>query len=79
MYWRMASHTSSARTSSHRAASAPRKTVLGMARPSTSAEMPSASIAVTRGSSQVRALFTSTRPPGLSSSSQPGAKSVSSR
>ena len=58
---------------------APKNTVLGMGRPSTAAEMPSASMATTRGSSTARRVFSSMRPPSASSASQLSSSSVSSR
>ena len=79
MYWRMAPSTSASSTLSHSAANAPKNTVLGMGLPRTALEMPSASRATMRGSSNVRVLFANTSPPGLSSRSHPSPSSVSSR
>ena len=79
MYWRIASITSFSGTLSHSADSMPRNTVFGMGRPSTFSDRPFASIAMMRRSSNVRTLFTRTRPPGLSSAAQLSPSSVSSR
>lgn len=60
-------------------ASRSRNTVLGITRPRIAAEMPSASMDTTRGSSKVSWVFTRTLPPSFSSASQPSPNKVLSR
>ena len=79
MYWAMASLAAWVLRPSASRHNAARKTVLGISRPRTEREMPLASMASSWGSSMARVLFTSARPPGLSSPRHSGPKRVSSR